>query len=131
MPVVTVPSRPSGDPIATTDWPTTKFAEEPNAIGVRPEAPVMRTTAISVPGSIPTTVNGEVFPPAMVAVVLAPGSPAACTTWALVSTNPSAERITPDPSSLDRPMMVSSLTTLGSTLAATCSTDPAGSEATG
>ncbi len=37
----------------------------------------------------------------------------------------------PEPSSDARPMSVSSLTTLGTTLAATCSTDPAGRLAAG
>ncbi len=39
MPVVTVPSRPRGDPTATTFWPTFKSFEDPIVIGVRPETP--------------------------------------------------------------------------------------------
>ena len=68
MPVVTVPSRPSGDPTATTSWPTRRFADEPRAIGVSPETPSARTTAISLDGSAPTTVNGAVRPSAKVTV---------------------------------------------------------------
>ena len=77
MPVVTVPSRPSGDPIATTPWPTRKLAEEPRLIGVRPETPSARTTAISLAGSVPTTVKGAVRPSANVTVevIAAPGIP--------------------------------------------------------
>ena len=39
MPVVTVPSSPSGEPMATTSWPTRRLAEEPTVIGVKPDAP--------------------------------------------------------------------------------------------
>ena len=40
MPVVTVPSRPSGEPIATTSWPTRRLPDEPSVMGVSPVAPV-------------------------------------------------------------------------------------------
>ena len=60
IPVVTVPSRPSGEPTAITGWPTRKFADDPRLIGVNPETPCTRTTAISVVGSVPTTVNSAV-----------------------------------------------------------------------
>ena len=39
MPVVTVPSRPSGEPIATTSWPTRRLPDEPSVIGVSPDTP--------------------------------------------------------------------------------------------
>ena len=39
IPVVTVPSRPSGEPTATTFWPTRRSADRPTAIGVRPDTP--------------------------------------------------------------------------------------------
>ena len=45
--------------------------------------------------------------------------------------SPSVERMMPEPSSDCLPMSVSSLTTLGTTLAATCSTEPAGRFAAG
>ena len=56
---------------------------------------------------------------------------AASTTWLLVRIRPSEDRMIPEPSSDARPMSVSSFTTLGTTLAATCSTDPAGRLAAG
>ena len=56
---------------------------------------------------------------------------AAATTWLLVRISPSADRMTPEPSSFARPRSVSSLTTLGTTLAATCSTEPGGTLAAG
>ena len=130
MPVVTVPSSPSGEPIATTSWPTCRLAEEPSVIGVRPETPCALTTAISLLGSAPTTVNRAVRPSAKVTVVSGPPL-AAATTWLLVKISPSDERMIPEPSSVCRPMSVSSLTTLGTTLAATCSTEPAGRLAAG
>ena len=39
MPVVTVPSSPSGEPMATTSWPTRRFPDDPSVIGARPVAP--------------------------------------------------------------------------------------------
>ena len=137
MPVVTVPSSPSGEPIATTSWPTRRFAEEPNVAGVRPETPSARTTAMSLLGSVPTTVNGATLPSAKVTLVCAPpaGPPGASldaeTTWLLVKIRPSVARMIPEPSSDARPMSTSSLTTLGTTFAATCSTEPTGTLAAG
>ena len=54
----------------------------------------------------------------------APGLAAVATTWLLVRIRPSADRTMPEPSSDARPRLVSSMTTLGTTLAATCSTLP-------
>ena len=163
MPVVTVPSRPSGEPIATTSWPTRRLAEDPRVIGVRPDTPWARTTAMSLAGSAPTTVNGAVRPSAKVTVVTGlpsasgardrpgpsgadraaatgesggpPGGRAAvgrarrrgCWSGSARRT----DRMMPEPSSLARPRSVSSLTTLGTTLAATCSTEPGGTLAAG
>jgi hypothetical protein len=136
MPVVTVPSSPSGEPMATTSWPTRRLPEEPSVIGVRPDAPWARTTAMSLLGSVPTTVNVVVRPSAKVIFVWAPpGAPgvslAAATTWLFVMMRPSADRMMPEPSSDCRPRSTSNLTTLGTTLAATCSTEPAGRLAAG
>src|ERR1700748_3626293 len=69
MPVVTVPSRPSGDPTAITGWPTRRLDDDPRLIGVKPETPCTRTTAMSVVGSVPTTVNSAVRPSENVTVV--------------------------------------------------------------
>ena len=160
MPVVTVPSSPSGDPMATTGWPTRRSAEEPSVMGVRPVTFWARTTAMSLAGSEPTTVNDAVRPSAKVTRVvgcagpgagtidglpgrpggggtgapggLGPGPPLITeTTWLLVRIRPSSLRMMPEPSSDCRPILVSSLTTLGTTLAATCSTEPTGTLAAG
>ncbi|CPR11621.1 hypothetical protein BN971_02908 [Mycobacterium bohemicum DSM 44277] len=56
---------------------------------------------------------------------------AAATTWLLVRISPSADRMMPDPSSDWRPRSVSSITTLGTTFEATCSTLPGGMLAAG
>src|SRR6202000_2491621 len=69
MPVVTVPSRPSGEPTAITGWPPRGWADDPRLIGVSPEMPGTRTTAMSVVGSVPTTVNSAVRPSENVTVV--------------------------------------------------------------
>ena len=62
MPVVTVPCSPSGEPMATTFWPTFRSFDDPRAMGVSPERPWARTTAMSLDGSAPTTLNGAVRP---------------------------------------------------------------------
>ena len=51
MPLVTVLSRPNGEPIATTSWPTLRSAELPSVAGVRPDLPSALMTARSVSGS--------------------------------------------------------------------------------
>src|ERR1700679_4368042 len=75
IPVVTVPDRPSGEPTAITGWPTRRLADDPRLTGVSPDTPCTRTTAMSVVGSVPTTVNSAVRPSENVTVVfgLAPG----------------------------------------------------------
>ena len=55
----------------------------------------------------------------------------AATTWLFVRIRPSELSTMPDPSSLPCPMLICSFTTLGSTFAATCSTEPDGGAATG
>ncbi len=54
------------------------------------------------------------------------GRSRAATTWLLVRISPSVDRMTPEPSSDCLPSFTSSFTTLGTTLAATCSTEPVG-----
>src|SRR6478672_8017994 len=56
---------------------------------------------------------------------------AAATTWLFVRIRPSEDRTMPEPSSDCLPRSTSSLTTLGTTLAATCSIEPAGRLAAG
>ncbi len=55
MPVVTVPDRPSGLPMAMTGWPTTTCDESPMDIGTRSLGGLLSSrTARSVDGSVPT-----------------------------------------------------------------------------
>lgn len=80
--------------------------------------------------------KGAVRPSEKVTVVFGGGLPrgglaAAAITWLLVKISPSADRMMPEPSSDWRPRSVSNMTTLGTTLAATCSTDPGGMFAAG
>ena len=56
---------------------------------------------------------------------------ATLTTWLLVRIRPSSDNTMPEPSSEARPILVSSFTTLGTTFAATCSTEPTGTLAVG
>ena len=56
MPLVTVPERPSGAPIAIVVAPTLSFEESANWIGTSPCASVTWMTAMSMSGSMPTTV---------------------------------------------------------------------------
>src|SRR6185312_12079959 len=106
-------------------------ADDPMVIGVRPDMSFARTTAISVMGSVPTTLNELVRPSLNVAVVCAPAStlgpaPGTDTTWLLVRIVPLESRMMPEPSAIALPILVTSFTTLGTTLVATSSTDPAG-----
>ena len=55
----------------------------------------------------------------------------AATTWLLVRISPSELSTMPDPSSLPCAVSICSFTTLGTTFAATCSTEPGGGAATG
>ncbi len=54
MPVVTVPDRPSGAPIAMAVSPTFSLLESANVAGVMPLASVSLMTARSLIGSVPT-----------------------------------------------------------------------------
>src|SRR5882757_321355 len=136
MPVVTVLSNPRGDPTATTCCPTRRSLDDPIAIGVNPDVPCARTTAMSLVGSVATTVKGAVRPSANITTVCAGAGPAAAalaatdtswlaaaTTWLFVRISPSAVKTMPEPCSLSLPRSVCSCTTLGTTFAATCSTE--------
>src|ERR1700730_1519032 len=136
MPAVTVPSRPSGEPTATTLWPTRRLADDPMVIAVRPDMSLARMTAMSLVGSVPTMLNDVVRPSLKVAVVSAPADPfgpasGTETTWLFVRIRPLASRMMPEPSAFSLPSLVSSFTTLGTTLVATCSTDPSATLAGG
>src|SRR5574340_1577840 len=125
IPEVTVPARPSGEPIATTGCPTCRFAEVPSSTGVRSVRPATLMTAMSDVGSAPTTVAGAVVPSENATVSL-PFGPAPAATWLLVRISPSEDRMMPDPSPCARAPTTSIYTTLGSTFAATACTEPAG-----
>ena len=94
MPLVTVASRPNGEPIATTLWPTWRLEEWPMVAGVRPETPSACTTAVSVSGSVPRTLAGA-CEPSLKSMLIWPLLPAREATWLLVRILPSALRMMP------------------------------------
>ena len=84
MPLVTLPDRPRGLPIASTIWPTARCAESPNLAGVS-RARLTRTTARSLAANSPTSVAGSgVFE--LGEVTCSRCAPA--TTWSLVTMSP-------------------------------------------
>src|SRR3954464_1943928 len=96
MPLVTVESRPNGDPIATTDWPTCRLPDLPMVAGVRPDTPWALITAVSVSGSLPSTV-ALAEEPSLNDTLSEPPLPASATTWLLVRIVPSELRTMPEP----------------------------------
>src|SRR5664279_1043134 len=120
MPEVTVADRPSGDPTATTPCPIFRSADVPRVAGVSPETPPAVITARSSVGSAPTTVAAAVVPSLNCTFRLVAPS----MTWLLVRMRPPTDRMTPDPSPalLDEVDRID--TTVGSRVAATCSTEP-------
>jgi hypothetical protein len=86
MPSVTVPTRPSGEPIAITPSPTTSPDDEPN-VATTGLATSTLTTARSVFGSRPTIWAGARVPSWKIASIWAPVTSAAgATTWLFVRT---------------------------------------------
>ena len=124
MPLVTVPCRPSGEPIATTCSPGARSAELPRVALVRPLTPLAWITARSVTGSRPTMLAVAVLPSLSVTEMLPPPEAASATTWLLVRIRPSDESTMPVPSPPPWAVVTSIETTLGSTAAATASTEP-------
>ena len=96
MPLVTVASRPKGEPMATTSSPTSSWPDWPMVAGVRPETSSAWITARSVSGSVPTTVASAVVPSEKLTESRPPPS-ATSTTWLLVRISPSALRMMPEP----------------------------------
>ena len=123
MPLVTVASRPNGEPIATTPSPTPRLADLPMVAAVRPETPEALMTAVSVSGSVPRISASAVVPSSKETVSEPPPS-AISTTWLLVRIVPSAVRMIPEPEALPWSPVTSIFTTLGSTFCATDSTEP-------
>ena len=135
MPVVTVPSRPSGEPIGDDVLADPQIAGRTERDGRQPGGPVGlhdRDVTAGI-GADHRERRGVAVGEGDLGLHAAwpPVPLAAATTWLLVRMSPSVERMMPEPSSDCLPMSVSSLTTLGTTLAATCSTEPAGRLAAG
>src|SRR5262245_2672971 len=135
IPLVTVglPWSARALPMATTSSPTATSDDLPIVTVGRPLAPVVFSSARSALASMPTSVAvlARDWPLSVTMIELAP-----LTTWALVSTSPSAVRMTPLPAEVlaKGPWLLeaSMLTTAGSTLAtiwATSSDPPAIREA--
>src|SRR5262249_52502836 len=123
MPRVTVPARPSGEPIASTESPTVSVSESPRVAATRPGRSTL-STARSVFGSRPTIFAGTDDWSAKITRMLPLLPAAADTTWLLVTMCPLPSTTTPDPvpdRSLDR---ISMDTTAGSTRLATSATEP-------
>src|SRR5580765_1864562 len=115
IPVVTVPARPSGLPMAMTGSPTLSASESPTATGVRPDGgEVRRTTARSVEGSVPRMVPLSDRPSVSVTVTAVAPS----TTWLLVRMLPALSRMTPEPWVWPSEGSTVMATTLGDTAAA-------------
>ncbi len=123
MPLVTVASRPSGEPIATTPWPTARSLDLPMSAGVRPETSWAWISAVSVSGSVPRIV-ASAWLPSLKVTRSVPPSPASSTTWLLVRIWPSELRMIPEPEPEPWLPLTSIFTTEGSTLLATASTLP-------
>ena len=96
MPVVTVAFRPNGEPTATTAWPTLSSPDFPRDAGVRSSTSSTLITAMSVSGSVPTTLAFFVVPSLKLTESEEP-SPAPATTWLLVRTSPSLLSTMPEP----------------------------------
>src|SRR4051794_38046880 len=121
IPLVTVASRPKGDPIATTGSPTCSRLESPSFAGLSPDTLFALMTARSVTGSLPTTVAVAVEP----SLKLTEMSPFCCarsTTWLFVRISPSEVRMIPEPEPPVPPGLTTVIcTTDGSTAFATAS----------
>src|SRR6266446_2378363 len=91
-PAGTVLWKPSGLPIAITSCPTRSAAESPNSATVS-ETGGTRMTARSVSGASPTSSDATGRPSANATSMRV----ASCTTWLLVSTNPSGVNTNPEP----------------------------------
>ena len=127
MPLVTVLSRPNGEPIATTSWPTFRSADVPSVAGWRPLLPSALMTARSVTASRPR-ISAFALVPSLNATVIDPPSAADSTTWLLVRIWPSLLMMMPVPDPACPPPDTLTWVTDGSSFWATCSISPAGAE---
>src|SRR3546814_20320331 len=96
MPAVTVPPRPNGLPIATTQSPTRRASESPNFTNGNslPSFGSIFSTATSVLGSVPSSLAGNSLSSYRRTVI----SSASAITWLFVTTIPSDEIRKPEPS---------------------------------
>ncbi len=124
MPVVTVPDRPKGAPIAMVASPTATLLESASGSGssLRFPTPLSLSTAMSYPWALPTTCASYFLPSEKVAVSLPPCA-ALATTWLLVRMWPSLSKTKPVPVPSSPPPEERIVTTLGSALAAIPATD--------
>ncbi|CAM5681654.1 hypothetical protein SGLAM104S_10683 [Streptomyces glaucescens] len=120
MPLVTVPVRPSGEPMATTWSPTRTAEESPRVAAGSPEAFSSWIRARSLPLSVPT-VRAVYSLPSLVVTVI---REAPETTWLLVMISPSPVMITPEPVEVPAPEVALISTMLGPTASATPATVP-------
>src|SRR5215218_9145249 len=116
MPDVTVLTRASGEPNASTGSPTAISSELPNFTAGSPDFCTLMT-AMSDSGSRPTSFAAAVEPSLNDTDIASPLLPS--TTWSLVITYPSAETTKPDPIA----PVTRTVTTLGVTALATPASD--------
>ena len=99
MPLVTVPPRPKGLPIATTQSPGRASLESPNATKGNGSRRLILSTARSDAASAPTSSASYSVPSGMVTVISSRVARLfGLTTWLFVTTKPSAEMMKPEPS---------------------------------
>ena len=117
-PTVSVPSKPSGLPIAITQSPMRTSVDSTSGVTARSSTTLgsNSSTAISVEGSAPTTSTSTSCPDGKtMSTVVAPS-----TTWLLVITWPSESKTTPEPE--ENPSAVSPSASVRSTNARTRTT---------
>ena len=93
MPAVTVDSNPSGLPMAMAICPGLSFLELPSRADGSRSVVSARSTAMSVSGSRPSTRAGKRRASVSASSIVEAPS----TTWLLVSTMPSGDRMVPEP----------------------------------
>ena len=97
MPLVTVASRPNGEPIATTSSPTSRASESPISAGGQP-GDVLGLDHREVGDRVGADDGRRsAVVPSLKLTVSRPPSPATSTTWLLVRISPSALRMMPEP----------------------------------
>src|SRR5262247_2425734 len=96
IPAVTVPPKPKGLPMATTQSPDRSLSESPNLTALNFLSVLIFRSARSSFLSVPISSALMVEPPLRMTVI----SPASATTLLLVTTIPCASTINPDPTEL-------------------------------